>query len=108
MLITTAPDDIFIFSRENKAWHFIWIICWVDNSADNSHEMQSYFLQKIILETSECHLQQFCFVEQLLMTGNQLLTIKWDRQLRIVTGQEIANHNYMWQGLLGEIKKSTE
>ena len=29
--ITTAADDIliffFLFFRENKSWHFIWIVC---------------------------------------------------------------------------------
>ena len=29
----------FLFFRENKSWHFMWIICW----ADNSHEMSTCF-----------------------------------------------------------------
>ena len=40
VLITTAADDIlnfYAFFRENKAWDFMWIVCW----ADDSHEMPS-------------------------------------------------------------------
>ena len=32
-----------LFFRENKTWHFMWIICL----ADDSHEMSSYFLWNI-------------------------------------------------------------
>ena len=30
------------FFRENKIWHFLYVVCWVDDS----HEMSSYFSWK--------------------------------------------------------------
>ena len=37
--LTTAANDnsfiFFLFFRENKSWHFMWIVC----SADDSHEI---------------------------------------------------------------------
>ena len=38
-----VADDILkfiLFFRENKTWHFLWIV----RLADNSHEMSIYFL----------------------------------------------------------------
>ena len=46
--ITTAADDNFFlfiylfFFRENKSWHYMWIICL----ADDSHEMSTVFSEK--------------------------------------------------------------
>ena len=47
ILSKIVADNVLNFSklflREDKTWHFMWIVCW----ADNSHEMTAYFLQKI-------------------------------------------------------------
>ena len=59
--ITTAADNNFLFSfflffRENKSWHFMWIIC----QADNSHEMSRLVFsekKKKFLECPELLLQ---------------------------------------------------
>ena len=32
----------FLFFRENKSWHFMWIVC----QADNLHEMSRLFSEK--------------------------------------------------------------
>ena len=37
MPITTTSGGIFLILSENEAWHFMWIVCY----ADNSHEMSN-------------------------------------------------------------------
>ena len=78
--VTTAAMTFFVyvlisvFFQENKAWHFIQIVCL----ADDSHEMSSYFLGKIIWmlsatillshwrvnnKTSYCHLAFLVYLQ---------------------------------------------
>ena len=45
----------FVFFRENKAWHFMWIVCY----ADNSLEMPSLIIAEKELKKLECCLPQF-------------------------------------------------
>ena len=64
MLILKAPskiaaDDILLvfklFSRENNAWHFKWIVCFADDSLEMSSIIYS---ENEYIYISKCHLLQ--------------------------------------------------
>ena len=44
----TISFIFFLFFREDKSWHFMWIICLADDShyADDSHNVKTCFLRK--------------------------------------------------------------
>ena len=67
MQVTTAADDnflylfflFFLFFRENKSWHFMWIVCL----ADDSHEMSKLvFSEKWKKKNWNVVCYKFCLV----------------------------------------------
>ena len=45
-----------LFLQENKAWYFIWIVCW----ADDSHEISSPLFSQKKYNTVETMFRQEC------------------------------------------------
>ena len=75
MLWTFAAEGILIFYvifRENKAWHFMSVVRW----ADDSLKMPNlFFSMKNGEKTLECHLLQFCFALGGLMVLKCLIVL---------------------------------